>query len=175
VTSQGNGDLGRIPLGRSRMPARPVIGVLAALLLYGTLTRLPSAIRAGLHDGSHGYWVATTKRCARSACQWSGRFVSPNGHVLLSSAQYAGRIPVGTHAGTSIAGLLPAGSTLVFPASGSDLWVALLVAAVLGVLGLYWSCHRLVERYLRQRRSEALGAPGPLTAPKAAKRSGLSS
>jgi hypothetical protein len=172
MTSQGNADVGRIPLGRSRMPARPVIGVLSALLLYGTLTRLPSAIRAGLHDGTRGHWIATTKRCVRSACQWTGRFVSPNGHVVASSVQYTGRIPEATHPGTSIPGLLPAGSTLVFPSTGSDLWIALLVAAVLGILGLYWACHKLVANYLRQRRSDSPGQPGRLLGPRGSRLSG---
>jgi hypothetical protein len=148
-----DGDTGArvIPQGRSRLPARPVVGILSALLLLVTATHLLPAIRAGLHDGTHGDWIATAKRCSRSLCAWSGKFVSPNGHVLLSSAQYTGQLPAGVHAGTSIAGLYPGGSGLVYPLTGSDEWISLLVLLVLAVIGLYWSSHRLVAKYLRER------------------------
>jgi hypothetical protein len=140
-----------IPQGRSRLPARPVIGILSALLLFVTATHIVPAIRAGLRDGTEGHWVATAKHCARSVCTWSGRFVSPNGHVVLSSAQYAGRLPVGVHNGTSVAGLYPGGSGLVYPPTGSDEWISLLVLLILAAAGLYWSSHRLVAKYLRDR------------------------
>ena len=140
-----------IPQGRSRMPARLVVGVLSAFLLFATVTHLEPAIRAGMREGTHGYWVATAKHCARSACTWSGRFVSPNGHVLLSPAQYAGRLPAGVHTGTHIAALFPGGSGLVYPPSGSDGWISLLIGLALGVIGLYWSSHRLVAKYFRDR------------------------
>jgi hypothetical protein len=140
-----------IPQARSRLPGRLIIGVVSALMLFVTATHLLPAIRAGLRDGSHGHWVATAKHCARSVCSWSGRFVSPNGHVLLSSAQYAGRLPNGVHAGTSVAGLYPGGSGLVYPATGSDEWISLLVLLILAVAGLYWSSHRLVAKYIRDR------------------------
>ena len=139
-----------IPQGRSRLPARPVIGVLSALLLFVTVPHLLPAIRAGLRDGTHGYWVATTKHCARSACTWTGRFVS-HGHLLLSSAQYAGRLPAGVHAGTPVAGLYPGGSGLVYPPAGSNEWISLLVMVILAVVALYWSSHRLIAKYLRDR------------------------
>lgn len=147
-------DLGVSLRPRSRMPGRLVAGGLSALLLAVTVARLPSAIRAGLHQGTRGFWVATTRKCARSACTWNGKFVS-DGHVLLSSAQYYGRLPVGIRAGTSVAGLFTGGSGVVFPATGSDLWMSLLVALAVAALGLYWSSHRLVRSYIRQRRSAA--------------------
>ena len=140
-----------VPQGRNRLLARLIVGVLSALLLFVTATHLEPAIRAGLRDGTHGHWVATTKHCVRSACTWIGRFVSPNGHVLLSSAQYAGRLPAGIHAGTSLAALFPGGSGLVYPPSGSDAWISLLVVLALAVIGLYWSTHRLVANYFRDR------------------------
>jgi hypothetical protein len=140
-----------IPQGRSRLPARLIVGVLSALLLFVTATHLDPAIRAGRREGTHGFWVATVKHCVRSACAWNGQFESPNGHVLLSSAQYAGRLPVGIHAGTHIAALFPGGSGLVYPATGSDGWISLLVGLALAVIGLYWSCHRLVAKYVRER------------------------
>jgi hypothetical protein len=146
------GDLGTVSRPRSRMPARLVIGVVSALLLLETAIHLMPALRAGLHDGTHGLWVATTKRCVRSACSWSGKFVSPNGHVLASSAQYDGRLPAGIHAGTSVAGQFT-GSGLVFPVSGSDLWISMLVALGVCALGLYWSSHRFVRSYFQQRRA----------------------
>jgi hypothetical protein len=149
----GSADGRVIPQGRSRLPARLVVGVLSAFLLYVTATHLTPAIRAGLREGTHGDWVATAKHCVRSACSWSGRFVSPNGHVLLSSAQYAGRLPTGVHAGTHVAALFPGGSGLVYPAAGSDGWISLLVGLALAVIGLYWSSHRLVAKYLRDRAS----------------------
>jgi len=139
-----------IPQARSRLPGRLIIGVVSALMLFVTATHLMPAIRAGLRDGSHGHWVATAKHCARSICSWSGRFVSPDGHVLLSSAQYAGRLPAGVHAGTSVTGLYPGGS-LVYPPTGSDEWISLLVLLILAVGGLYWSSHRLVAKYFRDR------------------------
>ena len=140
-----------IPQGRSRLPGRLIIGVVSALILFVTATHLSPAIRAGLHDGSHGHWVATGKHCARSVCTWTGRFVSPNGHVLLSSAQYAGRLPTGIHAGTSVAGLYPGGSGLVYPPTGSDEWISLLVLLILAVAGLYWSSRPVVAKYFRDR------------------------
>jgi hypothetical protein len=152
-------DLGTVPRPRSRMPAKLVIGVVSALLVIGSAAHLLPAIRAGLHDGTRGLWVATTKRCVRSACNWSGKFVSPHGHVLAASAQYDGRLPAGIHAGTSVAGLFT-GSGLVFPVSGSDLWISQLVALAVGALGLYWSSHRFVRNYLQERR-----AVGPVVRP----------
>jgi len=152
VTSGGNTGAQVIPQGRSRLPARPVVGIIAALLLVEAASHLPAAIRAGLRHGTRGYWVATTKRCERSACTWSGSFESPKGHVVLSSAQYIGRIPVAAHAGTSLPALFPGGSGLVFPPTGSDLWISLLVMLVLAVGGLYWASRPLVARYLRDRK-----------------------
>jgi hypothetical protein len=140
-----------IPRGRSHLPARLIVGILSALLLFVTATHLGPAIRAGRREGTQGYWVATAKHCVRSACTWNGQFVSQNGHVLLSSAQYAGRLPAGIHAGTRIAALFPGGSGLVYPASGSDGWISLLVGLVLAVIGLCWSSYRLVAKYLRDR------------------------
>jgi len=142
-----------IPQGRSRLPARLIVGVLSALLLFVTATHLGPAIRAGRREGTHGYWVATAKHCVQSACSWNGHFVSQNGHVLLSSAQYAGRLPANIHAGTRIAALFPGGSGLVYPPSGSDGWISLLVGLVLAVIGLCWSGYRLVAKYLRERAS----------------------
>ena len=113
------------------MPGRLVAGGLSALLLAATVARLPSAIRAGLHQGTRGFWVATTRKCVRSACTWNGKFVS-DGHVLLSSAQYYGRLPAGIRAGTPVAGLFTGGSGIVFPATGSDLWMSLLASASSG-------------------------------------------
>lgn len=150
VMSGANAGTTVIPQGRSRLPARPVVGIIAALLLVEAATHLPAAIRAGLRHGTRGYWVATTKRCERSACTWSGRFESPKGHVVLSSAQYIGRIPAGIHAGTAMPALFSGGSGLVFPPTGSDLWISLLVMLVLAVLGLYWAGRPLVAKYLRQ-------------------------
>jgi hypothetical protein len=138
---------------RSRMPGRLVVAGLSAVLLVTIASRLMPAIRAGLHDGTRGFWVATAKSCAQSACTWTGKFVTHGGHVLLSSAQYDGRLPAGIHVGTSVGGLFTGGSAVVFPATGSDLWIWLLVALVVSALGLYWSSHRLVRNYFRQRRS----------------------
>jgi hypothetical protein len=137
------------------MPGRLVAGVLSAVLLVGTAAHLMPAIRAGLHDGTRGLWVATTKTCVRSACSWNGKFVSAGGHVVLASARYYGKLPAGIRPGTSVAGLFTGGSGIVFPATGSDLWMLLLAAFVVSALGLYWSSHRLVRNSLRQHRSSA--------------------
>jgi hypothetical protein len=133
------------------MPMRVIVGVLSALLLFGTATHIWPAIRAGLREGTHGSWVATGKTCVRQACTWKGKFVLPHGHVLLTSAQYSGKLPPNIHLGTSIAGLYPGGSGLVFPPTGSDLWISLLIAMVFSILGLYWSCHLLVENYFKRQ------------------------
>lgn len=140
-----------VPQGRSRLPARLIVGVLSAGLLFVTATHLGPAIRAGRREGTHGYWVATAQHCVRSACSWNGQFVSQNGHVLLSSAQYAGRLPLAIHAGTHIAALFPGGSGLVYPPSGSDGWISLLIGLLLAVLGLCWSGYRVVRKHLRDR------------------------
>ena len=151
---QGSSDLG-VPRPRSRMPGRLVVGGLSAVLLVAIGDRLVPAIRAGLHDGTRGFWVATTERCARSACTWNGKFVTDGGHVVLSSAQFYGRLPTGIRPGSSVAGLFTGGSGVVYPATGSDLWMSLLAALVVAALGLYWSSHRLVRNYLRQHRGVA--------------------
>jgi len=147
----GSADARIIPQGRSRLPGRLIVGVVSALVLFVTATRLGPAIRAGRREGAHGFWVATGQHCARSACTWNGQFKLPSGHVVLSSAQYAGQLPAGIHAGTSVAALFPGGSALVYPASGSDAWISLLLGLVLAAIGLYWSCHRFVANYFRDR------------------------
>jgi hypothetical protein len=142
------------PRGRSRMPMRVIVGALSVLLLVGTGSHIVPAIKAGLHDGTRGSWIATTRSCVRGACVWKGKFVLPGGHVVLTSAQYSGRLPAGMHVGTSVAGLYPGGSGLVFPAAGSSLWISLLIAMALALFGLYWSCHRVVAGYLKRRREQ---------------------
>ena len=139
------------PQRRGRLPIRLIVGVVSALLLFVTATHLEPAIRAGLREGTHGFWVATARRCVRSACTWNGRFVTPDGHVLLPSVQYAGGLPAGVHAGTSVAALYPGGSGVVYPPAGSDGWISMLVVLALALIGLYWSSHRLVAKYLRDR------------------------
>jgi hypothetical protein len=55
--------------------------------------------------------------------------------------------------------LYPGGS-LVFPTTGSDLWISLVVAIAVALLGLYWATRRWVAGYLRQRSdSTRLAAP----------------
>ncbi len=110
---------------RGRLPLKPVVGILSALLLASSALHVWPAIRAGLHDGTRGTWVATTKTCHRSACIWDGKFVTPGGHVLVTSAQYAGHIPTDAHAGTTLPALFTGGSGLVYPVTGSDLWIEL--------------------------------------------------
>jgi hypothetical protein len=140
---------------------RVVVAVVSVLLLYGSLTHIAPAVRAGLHEGSHGYWVATGKLCSRKTCLWVGKFVLPSGHVQVASVQYAGSIPPGIHAGTRIQGLYPGGG-LVFPTTGSDLWISLLVAIVAALIGLYWATHRWIAGYFRQRAgTSGLAAPLP--------------
>ncbi len=138
---------------------RIMVVVLSAILLFGSLTHIAPAIRAGLHEGTRGYWVATSRTCNRKACGWTGKFVLPDGHVQVARIQYTGTIPAGIHAGARIPALYPGGG-LAFPATGSDLWISLLVAIVVALLGLYWATHRWVAGYLRQRADTAgLAAP----------------
>jgi hypothetical protein len=139
---------------------RIVVAVLALLLLFGSLTHIGPAVRAGLHEGTRGYWVVTSRTCnSRKACVWNGKFVLPSGHVQVASIQYEGTLPAVMHAGTRIPVLYPGGS-LVFPTTGSDLWISLTVAIVVALLGLYWASRRWLAGYLRQRRDSAgLAAP----------------
>jgi hypothetical protein len=139
---------------RSRLPLKPIVGILSAILLASSALHVWPAIRAGLHDGTRGTWVATTKTCHRSACIWDGKFVAPGGHVLVTSAHYAGHIPTDAHAGTTLPALFTGGSGLVYPVTGSDLWIELVIAILVSVLGLYWSSHRWVAEYLRERRDK---------------------
>jgi hypothetical protein len=141
------------PRQRARLPLKPVVGIISAILLFVTVIHIGPAVRAGLHDGTRGSWVATTKVCHQSACSWEGKFVAPGGHVLVTSAQYAGPIPPGTQAGTSVPALFTGGSGLVFPVTGSDLWVELLIALLGSLLGVYWASHKWVASYLRERRN----------------------
>ncbi len=139
---------------------RIVVAALALLLLFGSLTHIGPAVRAGLHEGTRGYWVVTSRTCnSRKACVWNGKFVLPTGHVQVASIQYEGTLPAAIHAGTRIPVLYPGGS-LVFPTTGSDLWISLVVAMVVALLGLYWASHRWVAQYLRHRNDTTrLAAP----------------
>ncbi len=132
---------------RRRLPLKLIVGVVSAFLLVSTGLDVVPAVRAGLHDGTHGTWVATTRTCHRTACVWTGKFVTPGGHVVVATAHYAGRIPVGTRAGTSVPALFTGDSNLVYPTAGSDLWIELVIALLASILGLYWASHVwVVER-----------------------------
>jgi hypothetical protein len=151
--SQGQGQGQNKPSGpRGRMPIKLVVGVLATILLVSSAIHIVPAVRAGLHDGTRGTWVVTSKTCRRAACIWNGKFVAPGGHVLVSSAKYAGQMPTGIHVGTTVPALFTGGSGLVFPVTGSDLWIELLIALLGSALALYWASHRWVAKYLRERR-----------------------
>jgi hypothetical protein len=147
---QNQGAQGQRP--RGRLPLKPIVAVVSLILLVATAIHILPAIRAGLHDGTRGAWVATAEACRRSACVWSGKFVAPGGHVLVTSAQYAGLMPKGIHAGTSVPALFTGGS-LVFPVTGSDLWIELVIGLLVSLLGLYWASHTWVTSYLRERRN----------------------
>jgi hypothetical protein len=140
---------------RGRLPLKPIVGVVSAILLVATAVHIVPAVRAGLHDGTRGSWIATTKTCHRSACIWNGKFVEHGGHVLLTSAHYVGLVPKGIQAGTTVPALFTGGSGLVFPVTGSDLWIELVIALLASMLGLYWAGHRWVADYLRERRNTA--------------------
>jgi len=150
-----------MPRSRNRLPIRLVVGVLCALIFFTTATRIAPAIRAGLHDGTRGEWVATTQKCVHKACTWQGNFVLADGHVQQTATEYDGELSTAVHAGTSVPALYTGGSGTVFPANGSDLWISLLVALLLSALGLYWAAHRWVLGYFRQRRE-----PDAITAPR---------
>jgi len=139
--------------GRSRVPIRLAVGILAALLLVGTVTHIGPAFRAGMHEGTRGSWIATSAQCSKvRGCIWQGKFVSSTGHVLLTKAQYAGQMPAHLRVGAALPAIDPGGS-LVFPASGSDLWISLLVGLIVGAGALYWASHRWVAGYFQQRRA----------------------
>jgi hypothetical protein len=142
------------------MLARIAVAALAVVLLFGSVTHLAPAIRAGLHDGLRGYWVATSQTCSqRRGCVWSGKFVLPSGRVQIARTQYAGQLPSEIHAGTRVAALDTGGSGPVFPATGSDQWISLLVAVVVALLGLFWASRPWVVSYLRQRAGQPRLAP----------------
>jgi hypothetical protein len=152
LTSGQNQDTGQGQRRRGRLPLKPIVGAVSAVLLVVTALHILPAIRAGLHDGTRGAWVATGKVCHRSACIWNGKFVAPGGHVLVASAQYAGPMPRGIQSGTSVPALFTGGG-LVFPVNGSDLWVELVIGLLVSMLGLYWASHRWVANYLRERNN----------------------
>ncbi|MGH3305728.1 MAG: hypothetical protein ACRDOK_29505 [Streptosporangiaceae bacterium] len=156
----GLADLGGPRRRNSLTLIRIVVAVLAVILLFGSVTHIVPAVRAGLREGTRGYWVVTGQTCSRKACTWTGKFVLPGGHVQLASAQYDGPLPVGIHAGTRIPALDPGGG-LLFPTTGSDLWISLLIAIVVALIGLYWVTHRWVANYFRQR-ADTTGLAAPL-------------
>jgi hypothetical protein len=139
---------------RGRLPVKLLVGVVSAFLLWSSATHIVPAVRAGLHDGTRGTWVATTQTCHKSACVWGGKFVAPGGHVLVASARYAGQLPRGIQVGRSVPALFTGGSGLVFPVTGSDLWIELLIALLVSALGLYWASHRWVANYLREHHNK---------------------
>jgi hypothetical protein len=130
-----------------------MVAFLALLLLFGTATHLEAAIKAGLGDGTKGTWIATSQTCVHKACTWNGKFVAPGGQVLLSKVSYDGKLPASIGAGTSVPALDTGGAGLVFPATGSDLWISLLIAFFIALGALYWASHRWVADFIRQRRS----------------------
>jgi len=161
VDRDGLSELPSLGGGRRRDSAaliRIMVGVVAVVLLVGSVTNLVPAVRAGLHHGVRGSWVVTGLSCVRKACTWTGKFVLPSGHVQLARAQYDGAVPAGIHAGSRIPALYSGGSALVYPTTGSDQWISLVVAIVVALLGLYWAGHRWVAAYLRSRRAASAGA-----------------
>lgn len=138
-----------------------MVAVIAVLLLFGSATHIAPAVRAGLHEGTRGTWVVTGRTCTRKVCLWTGKFVLPNGHVQVARVEYDGPLPVSIHAGTRIPALYPGGG-LAFPTTGSDLWISLLVAIVVALLGLYWATHNWITGYFRQR-ADTSGLARPLS------------
>ena len=149
---------------------RFVAGALGLILLLGSAVHVAPAIRAGLHDGIRGSWVATSQRCSKTACIWSGKFVLPGGQVKIASAQYGGRLPLAIHAGSRVPALDTGQAGLVYSANGSDLWISLIIAMAVGALALFWAVRRPLRDYLRRRRetvAAAAGEPARLTPPRA--------
>jgi hypothetical protein len=149
--------LGGDPRRDSMAMTRVVVAVAALVLLVGSVAHLVPAVRAGLHHGTLGTWVATGLRCARKACTWSGKFVLPSGRVQVAKAQYIGALPAHIHAGSTLPALYPGGSGLVYPTTGSDQWISLVVATVIALLALYWASRRWITSYLRDRRAMPAG------------------
>jgi hypothetical protein len=141
---------------RSRVPLRVVIGILAGILFIGTAVHIGPAIKAGMRDGTRGTWVATSGHCGKTACVWNGKFVLPDGQVRAASAQFAGQLPANLHVGTALPALDTGEKGLVFPASGSDLWISLLVALLVSAVALFWAGRRPLLDYLSQRRKAAV-------------------
>ncbi len=138
---------------------RIVVAVLGVILVVGSAVHIAPAIRAGLREGTRGYWVVTGRTCSRKVCVWVGKFVLPDGHVQLARAQYTGSLPASIHVGTRIQALAPGGG-LVFPSTGSDLWISMVVGLAVGLIALYWAGYRWLAAYLRQRAdTPSLAAP----------------
>lgn len=79
---------------------------------------------------------------------------------MVATAHYAGRIPVGTRAGTSVPALFTGDSNLVYPTAGSDLWIELLIASLASLLGLYWASRVWVAERLNGARRRGVLARG---------------
>jgi hypothetical protein len=159
----GYGGLGEVGITRRRNSLtliRIVVAVLAAILLFGSVTHIVPAVRAGLREGTRGYWLVTGRTCRGKACVWTGKFVLPSGHVQVATAQYSGSLPAGIHAGTKIPALYTGGG-LLFPTTGSDLWISLTVALVVALIALYWATRKWVIGYFRQR-GDTSGLAAPL-------------
>lgn len=147
---------------RGRLPLKLIVGIVSAFLLVSTVPQLAPAVRAGLHDGTRGTWVATTKTCRKSVCIWTGNFVTPGGHVAVAGTHYAGPIPVRTRAGYSVPALFTGSSGVVFPSTGSDLWIELVIALLASMLGLYWATHAWVAQRLNRSAQPGVLPPGDL-------------
>ena len=145
---------------RNRIPMRFVTGALGLILLLGSAVHVAPAIRAGLHDGIRGTWVASSQRCSKTACIWSGKFVLPGGQVKIASAQYSGRLPLSIHAGSRVPALDTGQAGLVYSANGSDLWISLIIAMAVGALALFWAVRRPLRDYLQRRRETVAAAAG---------------
>lgn len=144
---------------RRRLPLKLIVGVLAAFLLVSTGLDVVPAVRAGLHDGTRGTWVATARTCRGSACVWTGKFRTSGGHIVVANVHYAGPIPVGTRAGTGVPALYTGDSNLVYPTAGSDLWIELVIALLASIAGLYWASHAWVAERLNRASRRAVRAP----------------
>lgn len=136
--------------------------VIAVAFMYLGGSHLGPAIRAARGEGIHGRWVA--QQCAGgSGCTWYGKFVLPDGTVVLPRVSFGGSL-TSVHAGSVVPALDAGASGEVYPVSGSGRWIHDVIGLAGGAVALMllfgrWAVVR--RRRRRARREYAVGSPAP--------------
>lgn len=149
-----------------RLWSRAITGFIgvscAGLLAVGALGFGP-ALRAARGEGTRGVFTAESLSCDQS-CQWTGTFTTAS-HQLRPNVVYDDPLPPGTHPGSIVPALYPAGSDEVFAVHGSTTWrfyAVLMPVATAGLIGSLWLGP---IRYLRRRAKRATASGRAATTP----------